>query len=58
MSLGDISRQPRPPARLGKDESYEGAGRQVASNRDRSDQQLHRDEIRVVEACGVRHLVF
>lgn len=41
-----------------KDESYEGDGRQVASNRDRSDQQLHRDEIKVVEACGVRHLVF
>lgn len=28
------------------------------SNRERSDQQLHRDEIKVVEACGVRHLVF
>lgn len=36
----------------------EGDGRQVASNRDRSDQQLHRDEIKVAEACGVRHLVF
>lgn len=48
----------RLPARLGEDESYEGDGRQVASNRDRSDQQLHGDEIKVVEACGVRHLVF
>lgn len=48
----------RLPARHGKDESYEGDGRQVVSNRDRSDQQLHRDEIKVAEACGVRHLVF
>lgn len=30
----------------------------VASNSDRSDQQLHRDEIKVVEACGAEHLVF
>ena len=28
------------------------------SNGDGSDQQLHVDEIKVVEACGVRHLVF
>lgn len=48
----------RLPAQDGKDESSEGDGRQVASNRDRSDKQLHGDEIKVVEACGVRHLVF
>lgn len=30
----------------------------VASNSDRSDQQLHRDEIKVVEACGAEHLLF
>ena len=48
----------RLPARHGKDESCGEDRRQVVSNRDRSDQQLHRDEIKVVEACGVRHLVF
>lgn len=33
-------------------------GGHVASNVGGSDQQLHRGEIKVVEACGVQHLVF
>ncbi|KAK5612627.1 hypothetical protein CRENBAI_010300 [Crenichthys baileyi] len=48
----------RLPARHGEDESWDEDGRQVVSSRDGSDQQLHRDEIKVVEPCGVRHLVF
>lgn len=54
MSPGDVSGQPR----IGEDESFGGGGgAHVASNVGRSDQQLHRGEIKVAEACGVQHLV-